>query len=288
LIFVVFKASEGRKRKRPAKKVLTAFINLSLGYKRKAIEREISASLNSRCEQYMYCHVSRSVFDEFLATRMVFADRDIQDQLVCEENSSDMVLWYRKCIEVLEEFKVSDCGNESIICCYILFFLQALQHVFAAVLSLNSLKELIRSGRLEDFVATRKLSYSVPSSTLVLIIFGNNSRQVGLACPFFCSVAIYYVVLQGIRDSTPDVLVHDWWDKMLAAICRMQDGQRRAVLSVYPNPFRAYKRFKEIGYTRAVQELADLQAESGRRLGPAMAHRLFMILTDSTGMEIVG
>lgn len=88
----------------------------------------------------------------------------------------------------------------------------------------------------------------------------------------------------------------------------MQDGQRRAVLSVYPNPFRAYKRFKEvqvsysyhdttvclkflwiqIGYTRAVQELADLQAESGRRLGPAMAHRLFMILTDSTGMEIVG
>lgn len=129
-----------------------------------------------------------------VATRMVFADRDIQDQLVCEENSSDMVLWYRKCIEVLEgegtvekrEFKVSDCGNESIICCYILFFLQALQHVFAAVLSLNSLKELIRSGRLEDFVATRKLSYSVPSSTLVLIIFGNNSRQVGLACPVFC------------------------------------------------------------------------------------------------------
>lgn len=285
--------------------------------KRKAIEREISASLNSRCEQYMYCHVSRSVFDEFpeseVATRMVFADRDIQDQLVCEENSSDMVLWYRKCIEVLEgegtvekrEFK-------------------ALQHVFAAVLSLNSLKELIRSGRLEDFVATRKLSYSVPSSTLVLIIFGNNSRQV-FDLPIYlfdcCRTQLHYVqnaqefatylvqvsralakmerrlanhdrllvnVDKGIRDSTPDVLVHDWWDKMLAAICRMQDGQRRAVLSVYPNPFRAYKRFKEIGYTRAVQELADLQAESGRRLGPAMAHRLFMILTDSTGMEIVG
>uniref|UniRef100_A0A0N4W5J2 Crossover junction endonuclease MUS81 n=1 Tax=Haemonchus placei TaxID=6290 RepID=A0A0N4W5J2_HAEPC len=93
---------------------------------------------------------------------------------------------------------------------------------------------------------------------------------------------------KGVKDAPPDELVRDWWNKMLAVICRMQDGQRRAIVAAYPNPLLASKRFQEMGYTLAVRELSELQTEAGRRLGPVMAHRLFMILTDVSGLEIVG
>ncbi|EYC10091.1 hypothetical protein Y032_0057g2756 [Ancylostoma ceylanicum] len=75
--------------------------------KRKAIEREINAARNTKCEQYMYCHVSRRIFDSFpdleLNVRMVFMERNIQDQLICDEDRPDMrILWHRKCIEATE------------------------------------------------------------------------------------------------------------------------------------------------------------------------------------------
>ncbi|KHJ87964.1 hypothetical protein OESDEN_12247, partial [Oesophagostomum dentatum] len=55
--------------------------------------------------------------------------------------------------------------------------LQILQHVFAVVIPEDSFKELVKSKSLEDFVASQKLSYSVPNSTLVLIVFGKQSRN---------------------------------------------------------------------------------------------------------------
>ncbi|KAK6046544.1 hypothetical protein COOONC_15951 [Cooperia oncophora] len=55
-----------RKRKAPKKKVLTeAQLQKQAEKRRKAVEREISASVKSKCEQHMYCHVSRRIFDEF-------------------------------------------------------------------------------------------------------------------------------------------------------------------------------------------------------------------------------
>ncbi|VDM78674.1 unnamed protein product [Strongylus vulgaris] len=76
--------------------------------KRKAIEREKNASVNTKCEQYMYCHVPRLIFDTFpeteLNTRMEFLERNIQDQLICDEQRSNaQILWYRKCIDAEEK-----------------------------------------------------------------------------------------------------------------------------------------------------------------------------------------
>ncbi|KAK6050719.1 hypothetical protein COOONC_11776 [Cooperia oncophora] len=243
---------------------------------------------------------------------MLFAERNIQDQLICDEQRPDMrILWNRKCIEAVENDGMVDKRE---------YF--APQHLFAVVLSCDSFKELVRSNSMEDFVATQKLSYSVANSTLVLIVFGNDSRQMfEFAIELFdCyRTQLHYVhsaeefavylaqisralakmercqahhdrlvvdVEKGVKDAPPDEMVRDWWNKMLAVICRMQDGQRRALMAAYPNPFIAGRRFQEMGYTLAVRELAELQTEGGRRLGPVMAHRLFMIITDTSGMEI--
>ncbi|KAL6728934.1 hypothetical protein Aduo_000036 [Ancylostoma duodenale] len=285
--------------------------------KRKAIEREKNAARNTKCEQYMYCHVSRRIFDSFpdaeLNLRMVFMERNIQDQLICDEDRPDMrVLWYRKCIEAAEVDGQIEKREYEI-----------RQHVFAVVLSVDSFKELIKSNSLEDFVASQKLSYSVPNSTLILIIFGNESRKLlDLSISLFdCyrtqlsyvhtaqEFAIYLAqisralakmerrlvsqdrlivdVEKGVKDAAANDLIRDWWNKMLSVVARMHDAHRRAIVSAYPNPVYASKRFSEIGYTRAVEEIAEIQSESGRRLGPVMAHRLFMILTDTYGGEIV-
>ncbi|XGW22392.1 hypothetical protein V3C99_004984 [Haemonchus contortus] len=310
--------SEKKKRKVPKKVLSEVQLQKQAEKRRKAIEREISASIKSKCEQYMFCHVSRRIFDEFpeteIRTRMLFAERNIHEQLICDEDRPDMqVLWYRKCIEAVEVDGTVDKRE---------YF--APQHIFAVVLTSDSLKELIRSKSIEDFVAAQKLSYSVSNSTLVLIVFGKDSHQLfSFSIELFdCyRTQLHYVnsaqefatylaqisralakmerslahrdrlivdVEKGIKDAPPDELVRDWWNKMLAVICRMQDGQRRAIVAAYPNPLLASKRFLEMGYTLAVRELSELQTEAGRRLGPVMAHRLFMILTDVSGTEIVG
>ncbi|KAK6728075.1 hypothetical protein RB195_005621 [Necator americanus] len=283
--------------------------------KRKAIEREQSAAINTKCEQYMYCHVSRRIFDNFsdteLHTRMLFMERNIQDQLICDEDRQDMrVLWHRKCVDAVE----ADGGFER-------QEYEVLQHIFAVVLSTDTFKELVKSNGLEDFAASQKLSYSVPNSTLVLIIYGRQSRNLfDLSISLFdCyRTQLHYVhdakafamylaqisralakrerhlahrdrlivnVEKGVKDAEPEDLIRDWWDKMLAVIARLQDTHRRAIVSAYPNPMIARKKFLEMGYKRAVQEIAEIRSETGRRLGPAMAHRLFMILTDTTGEE---
>ncbi|VDK56237.1 unnamed protein product, partial [Cylicostephanus goldi] len=199
----------------------------------------------------------------------------------------------------------------------------ALQHVFAVVVSADSFKELVKSKSLEDFVTSQKLSYSLPNPTLVIIIYGKQSRNLfDLSISLFelyrtqlkyvdnaKEFAIYLAqitralaklekpsskqdrlivdVEKGIKDGSPEELIEDWWDKMLAVIARMHDAHRRAIMAKYPNPIVASKRFSQMGYTSAVKELSELRSESGRRLGPVMAHRLFMILTDLTGRETV-
>ncbi|KAE9413338.1 hypothetical protein Angca_000135, partial [Angiostrongylus cantonensis] len=242
-------------------------------------------------------------------------ERNIGNQFVCDEERTDMkVFWHRKCIEAVEE------GGDIVKKEY-----HVQQHVFAVVLSNHSLKELVRSKSLEDFVAMQKLSYPVTNSSLLLVIYGKNLRQMhDLSIELFDNYraqfhyaptahdfALYLAqitralakmgrthdstgrnrlivdVEKGVKDASPDALVRDWWSKMLSVICRMQDGQRRAILSAFPNPFIASQKFIEMGYTDAVRELANIETEDGRRLGPVMAHRLFMILTDSTGTEII-
>uniref|UniRef100_A0A0K0DCD3 Crossover junction endonuclease MUS81 n=1 Tax=Angiostrongylus cantonensis TaxID=6313 RepID=A0A0K0DCD3_ANGCA len=245
-----------------------------------------------------------------LRTREVFSERNIGNQFVCDEERTDMkVFWHRKCIEAVEE------GGDIVKKEY-----HVQQHVFAVVLSNHSLKELVRSKSLEDFVAMQKLSYPVTNSSLLLIrhaiymfqmhdlsieLFDNYRAQFHYA-PTAHDFALYLAQITRAlakmgrtHDSTGQSkhkaififlslsVFRDWWSKMLSVICRMQDGQRRAILSAFPNPFIASQKFIEMGYTDAVRELANIETEDGRRLGPVMAHRLFMILTDSTGTEII-
>ncbi|KHJ78296.1 hypothetical protein OESDEN_22084 [Oesophagostomum dentatum] len=94
-------------------------------------------------------------------------------------------------------------------------------------------------------------------------------------------------VEKGVKDAEPDELIRDWWNKMLAVINRLQDSHRRAIVAMYPDPILASRRLSEMGYKQAVKEIAEIQSDSGRRLGPVMAHRLFMMLTDVTGSEII-
>ncbi|KJH46620.1 inositol monophosphatase family protein [Dictyocaulus viviparus] len=238
--------------------------------RKKAIEREISASMKSKCEKYVYCCVSRQVFDEFpeaeSVVREVFAERNISDQLVCDENRTNTnIFWYRKCIEAIEE-------KDSVV----------QQHTFAIVLSDKSFKELVQSKSLEDFVSIQKLSYPVANSLLILIIYGKRINKIhDLSIELFDNYRVQYHYVEsaldfalylaqisralaklqrhcafgndrlifnvdkGMKDGTPEQLIRDWWEKMLAVICGIQGVQKRAIMSAYPNPFIASKKFLE-------------------------------------------
>ncbi|KAJ1352826.1 hypothetical protein KIN20_009244 [Parelaphostrongylus tenuis] len=178
--------SEEKRTKKPRKRApCHAQLLRQREKKRRAIEREIKASLNSKCEQYMFCSVSRRIFYEFpeteLHTRSIFSERNISSQLICDEERNDMkVLWHRKCIEAVEE------GDDVLRNEY-----NVQQHVFAVVLSTESLRELLKAKSLEDFVTMEKLSYPVANSSLILIVFGKNSRQVFVQALFFEQVDYY-------------------------------------------------------------------------------------------------
>ena len=74
---------------------------------------------------------------------------------------------------------------------------------------------------------------------------------------------------------------------MLSTIDRLSDAQRRAILGLIPDPISGIDKYSKMDYSLAIQEIGDLVAENGRKVGPVMAHRVLTMLTDETGNSIV-
>lgn len=90
---------------------------------------------------------------------------------------------------------------------------------------------------------------------------------------------------KGIK--TGENLIEDWWSRMLNHIYRLPEECRRAIFEVYPNPFILMDRLNNMTPGDAMQHLADIQCSNGRRVGPAIAQKLFTLMTSEDGTEII-
>uniref|UniRef100_A0A1I7XMN5 inositol-phosphate phosphatase n=1 Tax=Heterorhabditis bacteriophora TaxID=37862 RepID=A0A1I7XMN5_HETBA len=282
------------------------------------IEREINAATRTKCEQYMFCHVGKAIFnispDLEERAQMLFMERNIGNQLIYDDDMDMRVEWRKKCIEAT----VGQKGMEKL-------EYMALQHIFAIVMTGHSLKHMVLSGTIQDFVEKQKSTFPLMNSHLILVPYGDhgvqNKKLMDLSLSLYENqrtqirairdageMALFLVqisrglarleryqssekllvdVEKGLKNGTKEELIHDWWNKMLATIFRMGEAQKRAIIKAIPDPLAASKRFSMIGYSEAVRELSGLETDNGRRLGPALAHKIFMVLTDTTGTQTI-
>uniref|UniRef100_A0A1I7UJ29 Crossover junction endonuclease MUS81 n=1 Tax=Caenorhabditis tropicalis TaxID=1561998 RepID=A0A1I7UJ29_9PELO len=212
------------------------------------------------------------------------------------------------------------------------------QNLFAVVVPSATLKDVISSNSLKDFVIEQKAGFQSGRCTMLIVSFGRldiqkkKLHQLSIeifekhrtqivqidtipemalfTAQYLRSLArrekkkrmtedeggdgnsgghkLKYQGEKGIVIGARSEIVSDWWSKMLSTIDRISDAQRRSILGLIPDPIAAIDKYSKMDYSLALNEISELVAENGRRVGPAIAHRVLTMLTDETGNSIIG
>ncbi|CAP25670.2 Protein CBG05147 [Caenorhabditis briggsae] len=256
------------------------------------IEREISAALNSKCEQYTYCHVGKTL-------KLVYADRKIADQLKIDTDLGTRIEWRRKCVELKED---EDGKNERFEYMQRAGFQNG--RCTMLIVSFGKLefqKKRIHRISLEIYAAHRAQFVQIDSIPELALFSAQYLRSLARrekkrmeqktedsgASGGSGAHKLQYLGEKGIVMGSRREIVSDWWSKMLSTIDRLSDSQRRAIIDLIPDPIEGIDKYSKMDYSEAIQEIGDVVAENGRRVGPIMAHRILTMLTDETGNSIV-
>ena len=97
--------------------------------------------------------------------------------------------------------------------------------------------------------------------------------------------ALHVNIEKGIREG--EHLVEDWWGRMLMQLYRVPEECRRAILDRFPSPFALMRALETLSAGDAMQSLADIQCTNNRRVGPAIAQKLYLLMTSDDGSEIL-
>ncbi|KAI1714428.1 Essential Meiotic Endonuclease [Ditylenchus destructor] len=283
------------------------------------VRREISAAKKSKCEKYLFCYVNNNVLqlDETMKDELTtrFAERNLSDQLVCDDTNEMRVVWKRKRVDAfLEDGKLHQ------------FRSMDLENVFAAFLEGDSLAKLIKENKLHNYLEGQLSEMKVKNPHMTVIVLGKcptkenvlngalfeayekfrvQFRFMSNACN--CSFLIVQmhralakmekkaeqdpsavpVILteKGIREG-PN-LVLDWWTRMLETLHRISEEQKRALVDRYPNPFTLMDSLLTMNAGDAMYEMAQIETGNGRRIGPVIAQKIYHMLTSSDGTEIL-
>ncbi|KAL7070285.1 hypothetical protein ACQ4LE_010218 [Meloidogyne hapla] len=97
----------------------------------------------------------------------------------------------------------------------------------------------------------------------------------------------HFVASKGISEGPG--MVKDWWTRMLEHVPRLSEEQRRAIVKEHPNPIKLMSNLLDLTNSpgNSMFRLSEIKGESGRRLGPVMAQRIYKILTSMNGEEII-
>ena len=292
------------------------------------IRRQIQSSKNSKCEQFMFCHVSTRIFsmDESLKDELTkqFVDRGIPDQLVPDISPSAMmrIQWRRKSIDAyMEEGKLQ--SQEKM----------ELQDWFCCVLTGETFTVLAKTKNgLQDYLLDQVKAHRTREARPTLIVLGKHTirennlhslifdvyeqskaqiRFVPDALDFAFVVVQMHRALAKLEKKTEKLaetetgsgahfaidkgisegpgMVADWWARMLEHMHRMSEEQKRAILKAYPNPIKLMNRLLDPTNSpgSSMFLLSEIQMESGRRLGPVLAQKIFVMLTSEEGNEII-
>lgn len=84
-------------------------------------------------------------------------------------------------------------------------------------------------------------------------------------------------------------MVRDWWTRMLQRMHRLSEEQKRALIDKHPSPFRLMDELLELPAGEAIYQLANIETEdpNGRHIGPAIAQKIYVMLTSRSGDEIL-
>lgn len=96
---------------------------------------------------------------------------------------------------------------------------------------------------------------------------------------------IHVDVEKGIREG--ENLVEDWWSRMLDHMYRLPEECRRAIIEAYPNPFNLIDTLDRMTPGDGMQRIAEIECSNDRRVGPAIAQKLYLLLTSEEGTEII-
>jgi hypothetical protein len=92
-------------------------------------------------------------------------------------------------------------------------------------------------------------------------------------------------VEKGIREG--ENLVEDWWSRMLLHMYRLPEECRRAIVETFPTPFVLMDNLDQLTPGDGMQYIADIECSNGRRVGPAIAQKLYLLMTSEEGTEVI-
>ncbi|KAF7623547.1 hypothetical protein Mgra_00010156 [Meloidogyne graminicola] len=98
----------------------------------------------------------------------------------------------------------------------------------------------------------------------------------------------HFTISKGISEGPG--IVTDWWARMLEHVPRLSEEQRRAIVKEHPNPIKLMANLLNITTNSpggSMFKLSEIKGESGKRLGPVMAQRIYKMLTSIDGEEII-
>ncbi|KAI6178254.1 hypothetical protein M3Y98_00480800 [Aphelenchoides besseyi] len=285
------------------------------------IGREVNAAKNSKCEQYLYCYCSRKILQMHPQLennfKKLFTERKLENQIVFEDMEVEKIYWKKKLVSAVLEDEMVKRIEEFVL--QFGFVIAIDGEMFKSLVQTKQCEELVANSivtHAADIEDTAHMTLAVVGAhgvsdskinTLSLRLFETHRVQLR-----FCrdSVDLVYLVAQvhrslakmekkleqscgalhvevekGIRYG--DNLVEDWWSRMLNHMYRLPEECRRAILDLYPNPFELMDKLDRMQAGDAMQHLADIQCTNNRRVGPKIAQKLYHLLTNEDGAEVI-
>lgn len=75
--------------------------------------------------------------------------------------------------------------------------------------------------------------------------------------------------------------------RKFSGISFFSEEQKRAIVQKHPNPFALMDFMLGMAPGDAMYEIAQIQTGTGKRIGPALAQKIFYLLTSLDGSEIL-
>ncbi|KAE9550196.1 hypothetical protein FO519_006583 [Halicephalobus sp. NKZ332] len=264
----------------------------------KRIKREMSAAKNSKCEQFLFCYVDRTIclIDESLETELTnrFTERAIAGQLafVDGDHGIGKVIWKRKRIDaVIEE------GKDPEGC-------------FVHVVDEQTFGQMTKKGELVSFIEKISKEHQHSNSLPNLIVYGQGGPRDTITTNSSLEAfeqnrsqlhraiaksekrlaednSIVFNVEKGTKEGDLEQLKIDWWTRMLTHVHRLSEEQKRALVDKWPDPFVLMDELVSMKPNEGIKMLANLVGGNNRRIGPAAAKWIFTFLTSKDGDEFI-
>uniref|UniRef100_A0A8R1XTN9 ERCC4 domain-containing protein n=1 Tax=Onchocerca volvulus TaxID=6282 RepID=A0A8R1XTN9_ONCVO len=281
-------------------------------------EREVAAAKKTKCEQNLFCLISLDLLAaiENLSelTMKIFEDRGIRDQLLFD-GSGMTVCWKRRVLQ-------GEVDNGEFIRGEKLMY----EQFCILSLDAQRYGQFKSADEIAGFIEENLKKYPFPSPQLTIVVHGLLKLRREKIADFVLEIferfhaqtrfvlkAEEYAMLiaqmhrsiaqnknrlekqvlpivnieKGITEGDDSSIVSDWWMKMLSQIHRMGSDAQRTIVNTFPSPHALSKLLRTMSMKEGIKFLADTKMDHGRKIGPMLARKIYLMLTSINGTEII-